>query len=148
MNREEIIKMEAGKEMVCKKCGSMRRMMLKTGYTQCLDCHNERNCIWNRENNNPRKWNKTPTAKVYRRKWQLNNRYGMTLEEYEELNNKQGGKCAICGNMTDIDLCVDHDHKTNKVRGLLCNKCNVGLANFRDNPELLLAASSYLEKCK
>lgn len=51
-------------------------------------------------------------------------------------------ECTICGENTD--LVVDHDHKTNVVRGLLCNKCNKGIGLFKDSPELLEYARIYL----
>jgi len=51
-------------------------------------------------------------------------------------------ECVICGDETN--LVVDHDHKTNKVRGMLCNKCNKGLGLFKDNPDFLLYARIYL----
>ncbi len=74
--------------------------------------------------------------------------YGLSLEEYDILLLAQGGVCAICGKSQSgkrkMRLCVDHSHKTGQVRGLLCEKCNVGLGSFRDDPELLVRAARYL----
>jgi hypothetical protein len=53
-------------------------------------------------------------------------------------------ECVICG--SGEPLVVDHDHKTKKVRGMLCNHCNRGLGHFRDDPELLVFASIYLKE--
>lgn len=53
------------------------------------------------------------------------------------------GNCEICGERKQ--LCVDHDHKTNTFRGLLCNSCNVGIGYFKDKPELLIKASLYIQ---
>ena len=52
-------------------------------------------------------------------------------------------ECVICG--SDESLVVDHDHKTGKIRGMLCNHCNRGLGHFRDDPELLVFAAEYLK---
>lgn len=77
----------------------------------------------------------------------LKSRYGITRQQYVEMKDRQGGVCAVCGqaNASGRRLCVDHCHATGAVRGLLCDKCNVGLANYRDNPSLLRAAADYLE---
>ena len=55
-------------------------------------------------------------------------------------------ECTICGDETA--LVVDHDHKTNEVRGMICNRCNKGLGLFRDNPDLLEFARIYLLAAK
>ena len=76
--------------------------------------------------------------------------YNITLEEYEEMSIKQNHKCAICGspemNNKNKVLCVDHNHTTNKIRGLLCGLCNTGLGNFLDNSRRLVNAIKYLKK--
>ncbi len=71
----------------------------------------------------------------------------------QSLLESQGGVCAICKKEEQIidkgggtqRLSVDHDHDTGKIRGLLCNDCNVGLGRFKDNLELLRSAVAYLE---
>jgi hypothetical protein len=55
-------------------------------------------------------------------------------------------ECVICG--SNEQLVVDHDHKTNEIRGMLCNHCNRGLGHFRDDPELLEYARIYLLSAK
>lgn len=75
--------------------------------------------------------------------------YGITLEEAEDLYHKQEGKCAICGEFKgslskSAGLYIDHDHESGKVRGLLCNSCNVALGLMKDNPDLLKKAQFYL----
>ncbi len=77
----------------------------------------------------------------------LQTKYGITLADYDEMLETQGGGCAICGN-TPVEngrrLCVDHDHETGEVRGLLCDACNRGLGYFRDDSEICRQAMLYL----
>lgn len=73
--------------------------------------------------------------------------YGINLEFYKYLLDKQGGVCAICGKSErykNKNLHVDHCHETNRVRGLLCSDCNTGLGKFFDNERFLLKASRYI----
>ncbi len=73
-------------------------------------------------------------------------RYGITMDQYNTLLYQQDGVCAICGRPCRINknLSVDHDHRTNEVRGLLCDDCNNGLERFKDDPDLLRKAIEYL----
>lgn len=82
-------------------------------------------------------------GKVYDRTKQLK-RYGLTLDDYNDMVEAQGGKCAICGIAPEYLLRVDHDHATGAVRQLLCIKCNLALGYVNDNPELALRVSDYL----
>jgi hypothetical protein len=69
--------------------------------------------------------------------------------EYAKLLVEQNNACAICGvSATELkrELNVDHNHETNKIRGLLCHHCNIGLGNFRDSTTLLSVAIEYLER--
>jgi len=78
--------------------------------------------------------------------------YGITVEDYAEMLEAQGGGCAICGirgedqNGRVKNLAVDHDHATGAVRGLLCHLCNRALGLLQDSPEQLRRALQYLEK--
>ena len=79
----------------------------------------------------------------------LKRSYKITLEDYKNMHEKQGGYCAICGTHESNlkrRLQVDHCHNTGKIRELLCNSCNGGLGLMRDNPEILIKASQYLKK--
>ncbi|MCZ0976200.1 endonuclease VII domain-containing protein [Streptomyces albulus] len=72
--------------------------------------------------------------------------YGLRPGEYDRLFAAQGGRCAICGGARKQRLSVDHCHKTQLVRGLLCRMCNGRLLTAaKDHPETLRAAASYLE---
>ena len=70
--------------------------------------------------------------------------YGISLETRNRLVTNQAGNCAICGDRVGEALHIDHCHKTGKVRGMLCFKCNNGLGSFNDSIDLLASAASYL----
>lgn len=78
-------------------------------------------------------------------------RYGIDLETFNNLYEQQNGQCCICADkMTMIKtegkfVCIDHDHNTKKVRGLLCNSCNLMIGYASDNPKILQNAIKYLE---
>lgn len=85
------------------------------------------------------------------REKQLKRRYGITIEEYNKLFESQEGKCAICKTHVSelsCNLAVDHDHNLNKVRGLLCYNCNMGLGRLKDNIDNLTQAINYLNSFK
>lgn len=72
---------------------------------------------------------------------------GVTIEDYDRLLAAQGGGCAICGNPPKTRrLDVDHDHKTGRVRGLLCFVCNHHLLGKYATAAKLRAAADYLER--
>ena len=79
-------------------------------------------------------------------------RYNLTLDDYNQMFEQQNGICAIChrpetrqhkGKITR--LCVDHDHTTGEIRGLLCYRCNVTLGMMDDSADRLRMAARYLE---
>lgn len=82
--------------------------------------------------------------------YHLRSKYGLSELDYNQMVENQEGKCKICGiaakdAMWGV-LVVDHCHKTGKIRGLLCNSCNVGLGKFKDTPELIEKALRYLNE--
>ena len=77
----------------------------------------------------------------------LKRAFGITIDDYFNMLERQGGGCAICDgpqNKRYKYYSVDHCHSTNKVRGLLCTDCNTGLGLFKDRIDLLDAAKQYL----
>lgn len=85
---------------------------------------------------------------VWERRYQFKKKYGISIDQYQEMYDKQGGKCAICDTHQDNlnrKLCIDHSHASGKVRGLLCNRCNSVLGYFNDNITLLENAIKYLK---
>jgi hypothetical protein len=71
-------------------------------------------------------------------------RHGISLQQYESLLRKQNGCCALCLRVPKR-FCIDHDHSTNIVRGLLCDGCNGGIGQLGDDIAGLRRALSYLE---
>jgi len=76
--------------------------------------------------------------------------YGITEFDYNKMIEKQNGKCAICGSIKigrgkTNKFCIDHNHKTGKVRGLLCHNCNVLLGKLSDNIKLCQNIIKYLK---
>ena len=78
-------------------------------------------------------------------------KYGITYDEYDKMLAAQNGVCCIClkddpkgrWKSSSRGFCVDHDHSTGIIRGLLCNTCNQGLGNYYDSSELLRRAADY-----
>ena len=89
------------------------------------------------------------------RKKVLEKSYGISLEEYESMLNKQDKSCKCCGTKDPngwatskkkkFSFVVDHCHKTGKIRGLLCNSCNIGIGGLQDSSEGVLKAYNYLK---
>lgn len=84
------------------------------------------------------------------RKWWLKKKYGLTLEQYDQMLSDQGGGCAICGGKESrgyqVNFHVDHDHATGAVRGLLCAPCNTAIGLLQDDHEVVLRAALYLDR--
>jgi Autographiviridae endonuclease VII len=76
----------------------------------------------------------------------LRHRFGISVEEYDELFEEQDGKCAICESVpSNTRLAVDHDHQTNEIRGLLCHPCNRLLGRLENNPGMIYRIQSYVQ---
>ncbi len=77
---------------------------------------------------------------------QMKQNFGISLGDYERILELQDFKCAICriSPPTTKRFSVDHCHKTNRVRGLLCNGCNLGIGIFKDNTSTLNSAINYI----
>ena len=148
----------------CKKCGGTERYL--SGNKPCVQCARK---------NSQRRWNEGKTAEWRQNKKEqvnasnrkaynslsddqkkIRNRrqqvalYGLTLEQYDALLTEQNGVCAICKKSETAsikkNMCIDHDHKTGKVRQLLCDKCNRGIGYFNESIDVLEQAVLYLKK--
>ena len=129
----------------------------RKNYWKNIEANRQRMRDWHHANKDKKKtnfknWIDKIRGKV--RGTRLLRNYGLTNDDYIFMFESQIGLCAICnepqqGITKDGEtkfLCVDHCHSTGKVRELLCVKCNAGLGQFRDNPDLLTKASNYLIK--
>jgi hypothetical protein len=108
------------------------------GYkSRCIDC--------------VKKGKKPKRSRDYMRKYDLKKSYNITIAQYDEMLLKQNDCCAICKrHKSEVTvkrknhLCVDHNHSTGKIRGLLCDKCNRGIGLLCDSIDLLNNAIKYL----
>ena len=100
-------------------------------------------------------WRKThrenPTIRAKDRAYSRDNAQRLRLEkyaiekaEYDDLYAKQKGACAICREPLKKKHCIDHDHTTGKVRGLLCYNCNITIGRFNDDAERMMRAAGYV----
>lgn len=136
-------------EKLCIDCGSMKslsdffkRKETASGYcSHCKVCHSAKY---------PRKSLDPEIAKGY----YLIHRYGISLDVYQRMLEKQKGTCAICEKPERIidsrtkelrELSVDHNHYSGKIRGLLCHDCNIAIGHLQDDPNLFRKAIIYLE---
>lgn len=129
-----------GDTKTCRACGAtkpIRQFRLRSDKkARRPDCQR---CLIKRES-------QAPAFQKAQLKWVLKNKYGITVQEFEEMLAEQRGVCAICGGLPKVHsrLFVDHCHRSGAVRGLLCNTCNAGLGQFGDRVDLLISALEYL----
>lgn len=116
--------------------------------SRCLTCNENRKVL--ARNRHHRRKNDSD-YKLLRKDSRLKSKYGITVKEYEAILFGQNGLCAICqrnllffSNKKD-EPCVDHNHQTGKVRGILCRGCNLSLSMV-ENKEFFLNAINYLKK--
>ena len=119
------------KRGLCRDCPRPARQ----GKVKCVLC-------FQKDLNRQNKWIKTEGWKKAAKAREK--AYGISNEEYCEMFYEQNGRCGICGNYL-LRPHTDHNHKTKKVRGILCSRCNTGLA-LLENPELSEKARLYLEE--
>jgi len=91
---------------------------------------------------------RTPGFRNCMKQSQMRWLYGIGFEEYDAMLAKQNGLCAICGKEPSLKrrLAIDHCHKTNVVRGLLCLKCNKGIGLLNDDTTTMSKAIEYINR--
>ena len=94
-----------------------------------------------------KQYNKTHREEI--KQYGLKKRYNISIEEFNQMLVNQNHKCKICGvdelNAGKKGLSVDHDHKSGKVRGLLCSNCNTAVGLLKENINILKSAIKYLD---
>lgn len=138
--------MKDGLRSECKACNLAAR---RAKYAENPRPYIDRVLKWQRENREQylqrlREYNGTPAKKISNRKSHLKRKYGLTLEAFDAMLASQGGGCGICGN-PDADN-VDHDHRTGRVRGILCFNCNVAIGHVGEDAERARSVADYLER--
>jgi len=131
----------------CTKCGVQKPLSefhkdkaTKTGVrSNCKQCYSLFHTQYY-ENN-------IEKVKAKNKKQWLKRKYNIEVEEFDGLKIKQNNCCAICKTTLEDGFLVhvDHDHKTGKIRGILCRWCNTGLGNFKDSCDSLESAINYLK---
>jgi hypothetical protein len=124
---------------ICKGCAKLKAREYYLDNQDRLKEHNRLKAQRYREEN-----------PEYDRAMHLKRKYGLTIEEWDRLHDLQLGRCAICRlPLAEASrVCVDHEHETGEVRGLLCDVCNLGIGCFRDDPERCRWAAMYLEESR
>lgn len=107
----------------------------------------QRTRAWQKRN--PGKLPTRAQKSSYDREHNLQKKYGISHSQYEELLRRQGGRCALCRSDKPLSVSgrfhIDHCHDTDRIRGLLCAKCNLGLGSLGESPQLLMRALDYLD---
>jgi hypothetical protein len=129
----------------CTKCGLSLPIDSFSSYKYKGDTRLRARCKNCRTDDQKERYSKNPDV---HRGYLYKQKYGITLEQYDQMVVEQEGVCLICDTDTPMGhhkrFVVDHNHTSGEVRGLLCSKCNSGLGCFSDNPNTLLKAAQYL----
>jgi hypothetical protein len=145
---------------ICKECNLEKKIKAKGLCSNCYNkLRNKRRKVYFKERHKKNYNDRKAYFKKYYKKNRkrilihLRNRnyirlYGITLDEYNEIFRKQGGKCAICGKKPlTYNLSIDHDHDTGKMRDLLCPICNY-VVGIVENSNLISKVNEYIKKHK
>lgn len=131
-------------------CGSetvVSSSNLRSGHTKSCGCFQRETMLANDRAGLHGHTGVARRARQYReRHWEkrLIKVYGLKEGEYAQVLERQGGVCALCGKKPGrVRLAVDHDHQTNRVRGLVHSRCNRGLAPFEHSVEALVRLIVY-----
>lgn len=135
----------------CVKCSSVK-VILRNGASRCVPCYRQ----WNREY-----YHKSEKRRAALQRSHIRTKYGTGIEDLKTILREQGDCCAICRRPWQAcvsakrsryekiflhHLCVDHDHQSGTVRGLLCNACNTAIGLFEEDLKRFDNAAAYLRR--
>src|SRR6185295_2159188 len=127
----------------CKKEKTIHEFRLQKNKKVPGGLYRNRHCF-TCENTKQREYDQLPRTKVKRKFKHLKARYGLSATQYEAMLREQNSRCVICQKIMNRPH-VDHNHKTNEVRGILCAPCNMYIGHIKENPEVLERAIDYLK---
>lgn len=146
-----------GRKGSCKKCYSAQAKAGLTANPERQVAKRARGRQWHaanpeRTSTNGQRWRAANPEhnKKKNRRWELHTKYGITPEQFDDLLAAQNGECACCytsepGGQWDT-FCIDHDHTTGKIRGLLCHRCNLAIGMLGDSLEGVERAMEYMRR--
>lgn len=129
---------------ICRNCGEEKSLSCfsKDKHTKDGRCFYYKNCVSLNHKMKPR-----PRCSKQNKSRHLKSKYNMTLDQYNQMFDTQRGLCAVCGVPAgDLkrNLAVDHNHRTGKIRGLLCFACNSLIGRIEKNPLLIPTMMKYI----
>ncbi len=135
-----------GRPLYVEKSTPQKRAYMKWWRNKNRASYNKKRLEWT--------WKNRQKRSLQSRTSYLKVRFNLSIDDFNKLLSSQKRKCKICKikfkfswdskARVRMDCFVDHDHKTNKVRGILCMNCNTGLGHFKDNKNLLQETIKYL----
>lgn len=137
------------RESICtpaqKRCGQCGEVKPSADFYRDIACHDGlhnqcKKCLLSAQH---KSYMNNPTRPIAAR---IKRAYGMTVEDYDRILAQQNGRCRICRRPPErTRLCIDHNHESGQVRGLLCSNCNALLGLARESQSILQAAIEYLD---
>lgn len=153
------------KKRICNKCRVLKNLSSfsrssKDGHVySCKECSLKLKYEWRKKNpekdraqqhrSDRKRTEQRAISLEARRKYQATQRrikYGISNSDYDRMFDEQSNVCAICKCSSEKTLCIDHNHETGKVRGLLCHRCNLVIGNAKENINTLEESIRYLQK--
>jgi hypothetical protein len=135
-----------GRTYDCKACRSVIYKQWMADNPEKVKATRDKNWAYRKD------YYQRPEQKLKYRKRFIEKKYGISYDEYEKMVDEQGNVCYICNRPEPQErnehLAVDHNHKTGKVRGLLCSRCNRVIGLLEEDLQLIEKLKNYIKKHK